>query len=259
MKACKFIAGAVLLTFLGSGLARATPSSTFWTPMTPDIQPYGVLHIGIDNYFTVFTKANEGAGSFPTDAGLTIGILPFEKLQMEVGVDFLQPSDYPWYFNAKMGFLEGTLFKGAPALQLGIFNVGTESGVTNQDIGYLVIGKTLPGIGGRLSAGPYLGNSSVLVNSAGKAANTGYMAAFDHGFVPVKDRSSNEYDKIVFAADYASGDNIIGGGGFGLYYYFTRDISLLTGPTWFNNSDLNGKWKWTIQLNIDTPQLFGKR
>ena len=34
------------------GIAQATPSSTFWTPMTPDIQPYGVLHIGVDNYFS---------------------------------------------------------------------------------------------------------------------------------------------------------------------------------------------------------------
>ena len=34
------------------GIAQATPSSTFWTPMTPDIQHYGVLHIGVDNYFS---------------------------------------------------------------------------------------------------------------------------------------------------------------------------------------------------------------
>lgn len=257
MKTFKLIVMIMLLTIMLSGIAQATPSSTFWTPMTPDIQSYGVLHIGVDNYFTVFTKANEGAGSFPTDAGLTIGILPFEKLQMEAGVDFLQPSDFPWSFNAKMGFLEGALFEESPALQAGIFNVGTESGITNQDIAYLVVGKTLPVIGGRLSAGPYIGNSSVLVDSNGNNANTGYMVAFDHGFVPVNDKEGNEYSKIVFAADYASGDNALGAGGFGLYYYFNKDISLLTGPVWFNNTDINGKWKWAIQLDINTPQLFG--
>lgn len=257
MRALKLLVATMVLTIILSGVAQATPSSTFWVPMTPDIQSYGVLHIGVDNYFTVFKKASDGAGSFPTDAGLTIGILPFEKFQMEVGVDFMQPSDFPWSFNAKMGFPEGALFKESPALQAGIFNVGTESGVTNQDIAYLVIGKTLPFIGGRLSAGPYIGNSSVLVDSVGNNENTGYMVAFDHGFLPVKDKDGNEYSKIVFAADYASGDNALGGGGFGLYYFFNKDISLLTGPVWFNNTAINGQWKWSIQLDINTPQLFG--
>jgi hypothetical protein len=259
MKTFKLFLGTMMLAIMLSGIAQATPSSTFWTPMTPDIQSYGVPHLGVDNYFTVFKKANDGAGSFPTDAQLTIGILPFEKFQMEVGVDFMQPSDFPLSFNAKMGFPEGVLFTESPAIQAGIFNVGTERGVTNQDIAYLVIGKTLPIIGGRLSAGPYIGNSSVLVDSDGNNKNTGYMVAFDHGFIPVKDKEGNEYSQIVFAADYASGDNALGGGGFGLYYYFNKDISLLTGPTWFNNSDINGKWKWSIQLDINLPQVFGKK
>src|SRR3990172_8763706 len=194
MKSIKSLVMGVIAAVIVPGVAYATPSTTYWTPMTPDIQSYGVLHIGVDNYFTVFKKANEGAGSFPTDNGLTIGILPFEKFLMEVGVDFIQSSDFPWSFNAKMGFPEGVLFKESPALQAGIFNVGTESGVTNQDIGYLVIGKTLPIIGGRLSAGPYIGNSSVLVDSNGNNKNTGYMVAFDHGFLPVKDKDGNEYN-----------------------------------------------------------------
>jgi len=83
------------------------------------------------------------------------------------------------------------------------------------------------------------------------------MVAFDHGFLPVKDKEGNEFNRIVFAADYASGNNAIGGGGFGLYYYFTKDISLLTGPVWFNDQGINGKWKWTTQLDINVP-VFGK-
>ncbi len=256
MRMAEFCAAVMLLSLFIPGVVLATPSTTYWTPMTPDIQSYGVPHIGLDNYFTVFKKATEGAGSLPTDVGLTIGVLPFERFQMEVGVDFLQPSDFPWSFNAKMGFPEGAFFKEAPALQVGIFNVGTERGVTNQDIGYLVVGKTLPFVSGRLSAGPYVGNSSVLVNSAGDNANTGCMVAFDHGFLPTRDRSGNDYHRIVLAADYTSGDNAIGGGGFGLYYFFNKDISLLTGPVWFNNTDINGKWKWTIQLDINAPKLF---
>ena len=237
---------------MGAGVALATPSTTYWTPATTDIQPYGVLHIGVDNYFTVFRKAKNGGGSFPTDFGLTLGVLPFEKLQMEIGADLLESSDYPLFFNAKLGTPEGSLFSGSPALTAGIFNVGTRKDVTNQNIVHFMAGKTIPVLG-RLFAGYYIGNDEVLVDKDGDKENTGFMVAFDHGFMPVKDKEGNEYNKLVLAADYASGENAIGGGGAGLYYYFTKDISLLTGPVWFNEEAINGKWKWTIQLDINVP------
>lgn len=234
-----------------SAPAFATPSSTYWTPMVMDIQAYKVGHLGIDNYFTVNKKADSGEqGAFPTDVGLTVGVLPFEKIQMEIGIDALYPSDNPYYFNAKIGAPEGALFSGAPALQIGIFNVGTKKNVTDQDIVYGVIGKTIPGVG-RLSAGPYIGNSKVLINANGEKENTGWMVAFDHGFMSAKDAAGNEYNKWVFAADYASGKNALGGGGFGVYYFFTKDISLLTGPVWFNEKAINGAMKVTTQLDIN--------
>jgi hypothetical protein len=241
------------LTLLAATAAMATPSTTYWTPMVMDIQGYKVVHLGIDNYFTVDKKADSGEqGAFPTDLGVTVGVLPFEKIQMEIGVDALYPSDNPYYFNAKIGTPEDALFKGAPALQVGIFNVGTENKVTNQDIVYGVIGKTIPVLG-RLSAGPYIGNSAALKDKDGNTENTGFMVAYDRGFLPAKDAAGNEYSKVVLAADYASGKNAIGGGGVGLYYYFTKDISLLTGPVWFNEKAINGSWKWTTQLDINLP------
>lgn len=252
MKGIKITVTIIVTLLMLSSIAYATPSTTYWTPMTVDIQPYGVLHIGVDNYFTVFRKAADGGGSFPTDAGLTIGVLPFEKVQMEVGVDLLESSDYPLFFNAKIGTPEDSLFKGSPTLQLGIFNVGTKNNVTNQNIVFGVVGKTIPGIG-RIAAGPYIGNKMVLVDKDEEKENTGFLVAFDRGFMSVKDASGNEYNKFVFAADYASGKNALGSGGFGLYYYFTKDISLLTGPVWFNEEAINGKWKWTIQLDINLP------
>lgn len=256
MRVSRFLSITLLLVVLTAGIAHATPSTTYWTPMTPDIQSYGVLHIGVDNYFTLFRKASNGGGSFPTDFGLTMGILPYEKIQIEIGVDLLESSDYPLYFNAKIGTPEDALFKGSPTLQLGIFNMGTKKNVTNQNIVFGVIGKTIDGIG-RISAGPYVGNKKVLVDKNGNKENTGIMVAFDRGFLPVKDSAGNEYNKIVFAADYATGKNAIGGGGFGLYYYFTKDISLLTGPVWFNEEAINGQWKWTIQLDVNLS-IFGK-
>jgi hypothetical protein len=220
-----------------------------------DIQSYKVVHLGIDNYFTIDKKASSGEqGAFPTDLGLTLGVLPFEKIQMEVGIDANYPSDNPYVFNAKIGAPEDALFKYSPALQVGIYGVGTKSKVTDYNVIYGVIGKSIPSIG-RLSAGPYMGNKDLLINASGEKENTGFMLAFDRGFVPAKDAAGAEYNKIVFAADYASGKNAVGGYGFGINYYFTKDISLLTGPVFFNEKAINGAWKLSTQLDINLPSF----
>ncbi len=268
------LAVTIAASVLFAAIAEATPSTTYWTPMTPDIQPFGVLHIGVDNYFTVGKNTRAGAGSLPTDVGLTMGVLPFEKIQMEVGVDMLEPENWappatnvsPYSYNAKLGSPENVWFKGSPALYVGYFNGGfahhnVPSNLTALDTFYGTIGKTIPYIG-RISVGPYIGNSRSLVNGYGNKDNKGWMVAFDHGFLPAKDKEGNEYNRIVLAADYASGNNVLGGGGVGIYYYFTKDISLLTGPVWFNEQDVSGKWKWTVQLDINVDvlsKLFSKK
>lgn len=237
----------VLSLFLAiSGTAFATPSTTYWSPCVYDIQPYGVGHIGIDNYFTASSAVP--AGAFPTDVGYTIGVLPYEKIQMEVGIDYLGPSANPVYFNAKIGTPVDALFPGSPALNLGVFNVGTLKGVTDQNVFDVIVGRPTPL--GRIHLGYYVGNENVLVDGAGNKANTGYMIGFDKAFGPVKD-ANGEYNRYVFAADYASGKNAIGGGGAGLYIYYTPNISLLIGPVFFNDATINGGWKWTTQLDIN--------
>lgn len=249
---------------LGAGSAFATPSTTYWTPATSDIQPFGVFHVGIDNYFTLARKNDKG--SLPTDVGLTVGVLPFDKFQMEVGVDWMEPTTDPLMFNAKAGTPEGKLFDGSPALNIGIFNAGTDhrasskdgDGRTDFNIVDFIVGKTLPLDLGRLHAGVYHGNSKALVNmkKEGKKDNNGYMIGWDKGLKLTKDKDGNEYAKWVLAADWASGKNYIGGGGFGVYHYFTKDVSLLTGPVWFNEPSSagpnpNAKWVWTTQLDIN--------
>jgi hypothetical protein len=252
------LAAAVLVALAtASGAAHATSSSTIWTNMTPDIQSFGVFHLGVDNYFTVGRDADDGAGDFPTDVGLTVGILPFQKLQMEVGIDVLEPSDYPFSGNFKLGAPEGALFAGAPALYVGMFGLGTERGVTDYNVAHLTIGKTL-GSFGRLSAGPYIGNDELLRSSTGEKEETGFMVAWDRGFRPIPDAAGNTFNRFVVAADYASGDNAIGGGAVGFYTYFNKDVALLAAPVWFNDEGVNGKWKITVQLDVNLPGLGGK-
>ncbi len=250
------------LSFVAPRAAFATPSTTFWTPMVEDIQPFGVLHLGIDNYFRLNTPVTNSNAAFPTDfTAPTIGVLPFKRIQMEAGFDYFASTPHPWLFNTKIGAPEGAFFKNQPALEIGIYDAGKKFNLNpgesrlDFDVAYGVIGKTIPKLG-RLSAGPYIGNRAALVSSDGKHENVGFMTAFDHSFMPVTNKDGSvEYSKVVFAADYQSGKNALGAAGGGLYYYFTGDISLLVGPTFFNDNDLNGSWRLSTQLDINLPKL----
>jgi hypothetical protein len=224
----------------------ATPSTELWTSCTTDIQPFGVAHIGIDNYFTAFRKTADGAGAFPADLGLTMGIFPFSKVNMEIGIDIMEPLDFPLFANAKIGVPENGLFKGQPGVATGIFNVGTEKDMTDYNIAYGAIGKTIPVIG-RICFGGYIGKKMTLAGET----NRGITVAYDRAFLPTGSAGGADYNRLLVCADWASGRNYYGGGGVGLAWYFTENISLLTGPVFFNDEALNGKWKWTVQLDIN--------
>jgi hypothetical protein len=248
---------ALICLILFAGKTYAVPSGEVWTPATLDIQPYGVLRVNVVNFFSMFETAKGGASAFPTISGLSLGVLPFNKIQMEVGVDLEEPSDYPVYFNAKLGTPEDALFKWCPGMSVGVFNVGTQKGQSDMDIVYAVIGKTIPKVG-RIQVGPYFGNrnsSYFFIPDAGDD-DLGVMVGFDRGFLSVKDRNGGEFNRMVLAADYASGKNAFGGGGVGLYYYFTRGAAVLTGPVWFNEPLINGEWKWTIQVYLNADLHF---
>jgi hypothetical protein len=238
--------------------ALATPSTEFWTAGTTDIQPFGIGHIDVDNYFTVFRKADAGAGAFPTDVGYVVGVLPFSKVQMEIGVDLLEPLDYPFFFNGKIGIPEDAFFKGQPALAGGIFDLGTQEGTTDVDITYINIGKTIPIIG-RLFVGGYIGNKPSilgLVASGGNSiasgvTNKGMTVAWDRSFLPAKSAGGTDYYRLVVCADVATGKNFYGGDGGGIAWYFNENLSLLAGPVFFNDVPFNGQWKFSTQLDVN--------
>jgi len=223
--------------------AFATPSSTVWTNCTIDIQPAGVTHLDVDNYFSF--GSNGPNDEFGTDFGLLWGAQITHKLAAEYGFDIIgSPSLTPFSVNAKIGFREGTISRNAPALELGFFGIGTQRGTVDNrlDVLQLITGKTLPDGKTRMSASYYVGSSSALRSGTGEKNNTGWMVAFDHQLFA---------GKWVLAGDYASGKNAIGGGAIGVYYYFTKDIAILTGPVWFNDKRINGSTKMTIQLDIN--------
>lgn len=71
-------------------------------------------------------------------------------------------------YNAKMGAPENTLFDGSPALEVGVFNVRTQAGITDQAIAYFVTGRNLPTGLGWIHLSVYAGNGKVIVSSLGE-------------------------------------------------------------------------------------------
>lgn len=243
---------------LAPALALATPSTTYWAPSTASCQGWRLLHVTYDTYFGKGPAAGtQGAPNYPIDTGLTVGFLPSQKIQGEVGFDLLLPSQDPLFFNAKLCTPEGSFFGGSPAISFGIYNVGTKKGVTDYNALHLMVQKGIGG-GGYVSAGLYHGlKESLFVNSDGEVVRTGAMLGF---FSPDINVNVKGLKKINLAADIQTGKNVLGAWGFGVYFYFADGISLLTGPVFFLDRDLQPggrKLLWTAQVDVDIP-LGGK-
>lgn len=261
---------AMTLTMAATGVAMATPSTQIWIPST-DIQGYKTLHLGIDNYFRASgvpkaTTATRDANVM--DIGLTAGILPFEKLQMEIGVDYLvianEPNDnHPWSGNFKIGTPEESLFKYSPALAVGMYNIGPSQGanapaiVSGQNIVYALAAKTIPAIGpvpslGRVSAGYYRGARGALVAPADPV--TGVVKSANEGVLLSWDRTMSEIsDKLWMAVDYMSGNNVNGALNVGVSWAFAKNVSVIFGYDIYKEKSLAGNNTFTTQLDINFP------
>ena len=228
----KFVIIAILGCVLSGEYSFSTPSTQIWIPSS-DFQKWKTLHFGLDNY--IRTSKIEGIrGSGIYDLGITAGLLPFEKFQGEIGVDYLSMGDsnyddYPIYFNAKIGFPESALFKGSPALALGAYNFGLKKNLTNYNIIYGEIAKTIPIIG-RISVGYYTGNDKLLVDDNLNKANSGLLLSWDRTMSEIS-------DKLWLAVDYQGGKNYLGAFSFGAAWSFSKNVSVIFGYDIYNNKN----------------------
>ena len=242
----------VLALIMTTNISKATPSTIIWIPSV-DFQTYKTLHLGIDNYIrTEKDNGVRGAGIY--DFGLTVGVSPFQKLQVEIGIDYLTMGDnvyddHPLYFNGKIGTPEGALFKNSPAIALGAYNFGTKNNLTNYNIAYGLIAKTLPYVG-RLSVGYYMGSEKLLLDSKLAKDNSGILASWDRSMKEIS-------EKLWFAVDYQSGNNYLGSLNFGFSWAFSPNVSVIFGYDIYNDSETlynsvnTNKNTFTTQLDIN--------
>lgn len=241
-KAC--LAVLAIMTFVCSthGAAHATPSTQIWIPST-DVQPVGTVHVGVDNYTTVFKQPKDGGHNAPVDIGLTIGALETSIMNIELGLDLKEATDDPVYFNAKLGIKEDSLMKFFPAIAIGGYDFGTKPDVTAFNILYVELAKTLAPVG-RFTAGYYVGNDKLLLNTSGHKENDGVLLSFDRTMAEISDR-------LWFAVDFMSGQNAYGALSFGVAWKFSKNISAIIGYDTYNERKIAGEDTVTIQFDMD--------
>jgi hypothetical protein len=241
---------------VAAGAAQATPSTQIWIPSS-DIQPFMKWHLGFDQYIKArggspYSSATGGQEPNVINNGITVGVLPFEKIQMEVGIDErtygIEPYDSaPIYFNAKLGTPEGSLFTGSPAIAIGGYDFGTKKYTaaagwgTDYNIVYGIVAKTFGALG-RVSVGYYQGNDMMLLDKNGVKDETGVLASWDRTITEIS-------DKLWVAVDYMGGENSYGALSYGVAWKFAPNVGVILGQDKYNNS--NYKPTYTLQVDID--------
>jgi hypothetical protein len=224
-----------------ASLAMGTPSTIIWIPSV-DFQGYKSFHLGIDNYAFDFKNGVTGSGTaFPTDIGLTVGVLPDSLIHAEIGFDYFEPQLSPFTLNAKIGVPEDALSSWSPAIAVGVFALGFQTNVTDANIFYGMVGKTFPVIG-RFEVGYYSGNSKVLTDiSTGNADNSGVLLSWDREIPEIS-------DNLWLAIDYQSGNSYFGALSYGFSWSFSKNVSVIFARDVFN---ANIPSTFTTQLDIN--------
>jgi len=246
---------AFALCGLTATVASATPSTQIWIPST-DVQAYKTFHLGFDTYIRANSN-DDGSRTAPVVViGPTVGVLPFQKIQAELGFDVISGGGgldkYPLYFHAKVGTPEDSLFKLSPAIAVGGYNFGTKSGdarngelATNQNLVYGLVAKTVPVVG-RLSAGYFTGNKKVLVDENGQSDENGVLLSWDRTMTEIS-------DKLWLAVDYQGSDSALGALSFGASWAFAKNVSVILGYDIYNERKTGGENTVTLQLDINFP------
>jgi hypothetical protein len=239
--------GAVLI-FGSVSLTMATPSTQIWIPST-DVQAFMNPHIGWDAYLNMFGHGNV------TNAGITMGVLPFSKVGLEVGIDYRDGinatngnHDNPLFFNAKIGVPEDSLFKFQPAIAVGIYDAGLkEKAIDNRfNVTYGLLAKNIWKLG-RFSVGGYYGAgpSSLWVGTTtGDTTQAGLLASWDRTMSEIS-------DKLWLAVDYQSGKNAYGAFSFGLAWNWSSNVSTILAYDIYNDDSMSKPAKSTITFQVD--------
>lgn len=267
--------GLILAVFCALVLSNvyATPTTLIWAPST-DIQPYGKIHLNMDNYTPVKSRDHNDNKLFVQQIyGPTFSLLsdrpennllekfwsPLGKVMAETGFDYKKGfghtlDQWPVYFHFKFGIPEGALsrftcpigrLKSMPAFAVGAYDMGYKRNFTNYNVWYVRASKTLD-IGkfnlGRFSAGYFNGNARLLRDKNGERDNAGAMLAWERVMCEISDR-------LWLCVDYQGTQSSYGALNYGFAWKFNNNVSAILAYDVYNNP--NSKNTVTFQLDVD--------
>jgi hypothetical protein len=226
------------------------------------VQAFKTVHLNFDTYIRDHSN-KDGSRTAPVVViGPTFGVLPFEKIQAEVGFDVISAGGdvdkYPLYGHFKIGMPEDNTW--IPAVAVGMYNIGTKKGeVTNgvytktgtdANIWYGLVAKTLPVVG-RFSVGYYGLNKK---SSVATVYDSNGVKGDDSGLLASWDRTLSEIsDKLWVAVDHQGGKNAFGATSVAFSWAFAKNVSVIFGYDVYNNKARAGQNTATVQLDINFP------
>ncbi len=252
--------GAVFFLCLYFRNVFATPTTLIWAPST-DIQPYGKIHLNVDNYTPVKSRDHNNNQLYvqqvygPTFSLLSDNLLGkfwslLGKIMAETGFDYKKGfgptlDKWPVYFHFKFAVPEDAYFKYMPAFAVGSYDMGYKHNYTNNNVWYLRGAKTIS-IGkfnlGRFSAGYFNGNGRLLRDKDGLRDNAGPMLAWERAMTEISDR-------LWLCVDYQGTQSSYGALNYGFAWKFTNNVSTILAYDVYNNP--NSKSTVTFQLDLD--------
>jgi len=224
--------------------SNATPSTQIWIPST-DIQAFLKPHFGWDVYLST-----NGIGTV-SNGGITIGVLPFEKIGMEIGFDYRDFSGdhrFPLFVNAKVGVPEHALFSYSPALAVGAYDFSFANSSLKFNILYGLVAMNIWKLG-RFSVGGYKGAVGsdpqqtfyVISNPDSDAEDAGVLASWDRTMSEISDR-------LWLCVDFQSGKSAYGALSVGAAYSFTPSVGVIFGYNYYLD---HAGTKPSITLQVD--------
>ena len=242
MKIVRLLILALFLTLFLTPDAIASPSREVFIPST-DSMDFLKIRGDLITYFrsSPDKKAVQGplASSGDRDPGIillggSVGVLPFDTVRGEIGIEYTGSGadvaeSSPVTFNVKVSIPQEAICRYFPGLAVGMYNIGSNTGETNQDIAYGLISYQF--LLGKFTAGGYRGEKGALGGDG--SIKYGVLAAWHRTLVEFSNR-------LWVGADYMGGKNINSSVNFGVAWAISKNASVMGGYNLHTDRNFSG-------------------
>ena len=234
--------------------AYATPSTTFWAPSTASCQGFGVPHVTYDTYFWKGPPVGRlGRNGLSRRHRPHRRISAVQEVARRSGIRSVvaQPGSVLSEcegLRSRSGALQGFARHQLRHLQRGDERRRDQlqrapfDGPERAAVRRLRLRRVLSST-----------NDVLFTNSDGKVVKTGGMFAAASPDIQIGLKGLKKMNVI---ADVQTGKNVLGAWGSGPTVYFADNVSLILGPVFFFDKNLQpggSHYMWTTQLDIDFP------